>query len=197
MALRRQVHEYANRMQVLSGLHELGENVEAQRFLAEMVGGYERSPEIQIGQIGDPVVAGTVVALMRTARRRQIRLELDPHSQLGRMPSTLNALDFVTVVANLTGNALDAVADQPSDRRRVQLAITATGTELQLAVRDWGWGVHGLTFEELSRAGRSTKQGHSGVGLTLVQEIVEDHAGHVDLESTPEGTRLTVVLPWA
>lgn len=195
-ALRRQVHEYANRMQVLSGLHELGENVEAQRFLAEMIGGYESSPEIHTGQIGDPVVAGTLVALMRTARRRQIRLDIEPDNQLGRMPSTFNALDFVTLAANLVGNALDAVADQSDDRRRVHLAIAVIGTELQLAVRDWGSGVDGLTFEELSCPGRSTKQGHSGVGLTLVREIVDDHGGYVVLEPMPDGTRLTVMLPW-
>jgi signal transduction histidine kinase len=194
--LRRQVHEYANRMQVLSGLHELGDNVAAQHFLAEMVGGYESSLAVRVGQIRDPVVAGTLVALMRSAQRRNIRLELEPDSQLRRLPSTLNVLDLVTVVGNCVTNALDAAAGQSGDRRRVQLKIAAPNEVLNISVRDWGPGVHGRTLDDLCRLGSTTKQGHHGVGLALVREIVESQGGSLDLKPEPDGVRLLIVLPW-
>jgi two-component sensor histidine kinase len=194
--LRRQVHEYANRMQVLSGLHELGDNVAAQHFLAEMVGGYERSLAVRVAQIRDPVVAGTLVALTRSAQRRNIRLELEPDSQLRRLPSTLNVLDLVTVVGNCVANALDAAAGQSGDRRRVQLKIAASNEMLNLSVRDWGPGVHGRTLDDLCRLGSTTKQGHHGMGLALVREIVENHGGTLDLKPEPDGVRLLIELPW-
>jgi signal transduction histidine kinase len=38
--------------------------------------------------------------------------------------------------------------------------------------------------------------GGSGLGLSLVQRIVEKHDGTIDVASTPgEGTRFTVTLP--
>lgn len=194
--LRRQVHEYANRMQVLSGLHELGDNVAAQRFLAEMVGGYESSLAVRVAEIRDPVVAGTLVALMRSAQRRNIRLELEPGSQLRRLPSTLNVLDLVTVVGNCVTNALDAADSQNGKRRRVQLKIAAHDEVLNLSVRDWGPGVQGRTLDDLCRLGISTKQGHHGLGLALVREIVEQQRGSLDLQAEPDGVRLMIALPW-
>jgi anti-sigma regulatory factor (Ser/Thr protein kinase) len=194
--LRRQVHEYANRMQVLSGLHELGDNVAAQRFLAEMVGGYEGSLAVRVSQIQDPVVAGTLVALMRSAERRNILLVLEPGSRLRRLPSTLNVLDLVTVVGNCVTNALEAAAAQSGERRRVQLKIAAYDDLLELSVRDWGPGVQGRTLDDLCRLGSSTKQGHHGMGLALVREIVENQGGTLDLESEPDGVRLLIALPW-
>ena len=196
-ALRQQVHEYANRMQVLSGLHELGDDAAAHQFLAEMVQGHEDSPAVQVGQIEDPVVAGTLVALMRNARRRRIRLELDAHSQFERLPSAVNTLDLVTVVANTVDNALDAVADQHGDRRRVHVSIAQTDSVLRLVVRDWGLGVHGRTVDDLTRPGSSTKHGHHGVGLALVRTIVDDRHGHLEIEPTPIGLQLIVSLPWS
>jgi signal transduction histidine kinase len=196
-ALRQQVHEYANRMQVLSGLHELGDDAAAHRFLAEMVQGHENSPAIQVGQIEDPIVAGTLVALMRSARRRRIRLELDADSQLERLPSAIDTLDLVTVVANIVDNALDAVADQDGDRRRVHVSIAETDSVLRLVVRDWGPGVHGRTIDDLTRPGSSTKHAHHGVGLTLVRTIVDEHHGHLRIEPTQAGLRLVVSLPWS
>jgi signal transduction histidine kinase len=195
MALRQQVHEYANRMQVLSGLHELGDDAAAHRFLADMVQGHENSPAILVGQIEDPIVAGTLVALMRSARRRRIRLELDADSQLERLPSAISTLDLVTVVANTVENALDAVADQDGDRRRVNVSIAQTDSVLRLVVRDWGPGVHGRTVDDLTRQGTSTKHGHHGVGLTLVRTIVDEHHGNLEIEPSPAGLRLSVSLP--
>lgn len=194
--MRRQLHEHANRMQVLSGLHELGDDVAAHRFLAEMVGGYEGSPSVRVGRIHDPVVAGTLVALMRDAERREVLLELEASSRLERVPSTLNVLDLVTVVANCITNALDAAATQAGDRRRVHVKIKASHDVLILSVRDWGPGVQGRTLDDLCHPGSTTKPGHHGVGLTLVREIVETQGGSIDLEASADGVKILVALPW-
>jgi anti-sigma regulatory factor (Ser/Thr protein kinase) len=193
--MRRQLHEHANRMQVLSGLHELGDNVAAHRFLTEMVGGYEASPAVRVGKIHDPIVAGTLVALMRNAQRRQVRFELDTSSRLPRLAPKLNVLDLVTVVANCITNALDAASAQSGERRLIRVKLAAEQGGFVLSVRDRGPGVQGRTLDELCRPGSTTKQGHHGVGLTLVREIVETREGSLDLEDSPNGVNLVVALP--
>jgi sensor histidine kinase regulating citrate/malate metabolism len=196
LALRRLAHEYANRMQVLQGLHELGDDATARRFLAEMVAGHEGSPAVRVGAIDDPVVAGTVVALMRAADRRCVGFELDPDSRLGPRPSTLGVLDLVTIVANCVGNALDAAAEMVGERRRIRVTLVEASGALRFSVRDWGAGAQGRTVEDLTRAGVSTKPGHHGMGLTLVREAVEDLGGRLALTPLDDGLRVSAVLPW-
>lgn len=71
-----------------------------------------------------------------------------------------------------------------------------------LRVTDHGMG---MTAEEASRAGerfyRADRTGHipgTGLGLPLVKEILQNHGGTVDIDSTPgEGTRVVLWLPEA
>jgi signal transduction histidine kinase len=195
--LREQVHEYANHLQALSGLYELGDMTAAARLLAQMIGRHEGSPVMRVSQVEDPVIAGTLVSLMRVAERRRIRLDFDRHCRVRRLPSTLNLLDLVTVLANCVGNALDAVSAVGDDkRRRVVIALIESPHDLRLTVRDWGPGVQGRSVDELTRSGVTTKPGHHGVGLTLVREIVDKRGGRLSLRSLRPGALLTVSLPW-
>jgi two-component system sensor histidine kinase PilS (NtrC family) len=41
----------------------------------------------------------------------------------------------------------------------------------------------------------TTKANGSGLGLAIVHRAIEAHRGHVFVESSPKGTRFTVVLP--
>jgi signal transduction histidine kinase len=54
------------------------------------------------------------------------------------------------------------------------------------------------TLERAGHPGFTTKSSGSGLGLTLVQRIVEQHGGRFELVSSPgEGTRAVVSLPGA
>jgi anti-sigma regulatory factor (Ser/Thr protein kinase) len=195
-ALREQTHEHSNHMQVLLGLHELGDITAAREFLAEMMDAHEQSAAVRLAQINDPVVAGTVVALTRAAHRRRIVFEVDHDSHLDVLPSTLRALDLVTVLANCVGNAFDAATHVSAKRRLVSLAVFQEPQQLVVRVRDWGPGLQGLDSSEVVRAGSTTKAGHHGMGLALVQAIVDDLSGQISFEEHPDGLCVNVVLPW-
>jgi signal transduction histidine kinase len=52
------------------------------------------------------------------------------------------------------------------------------------------------TLERAAHPGFTTKSSGSGLGLTLVQRIVEQHGGRFELDSSPGvGTRATVTIP--
>lgn len=98
------------------------------------------------------------------------------------------------VIANLVDNAL-----VHGEGERVILALTAGESTMRLAVADSGPGVptgsEAAVFERHMRFG--ARPG-SGLGLTIVQELVERMAGSVALTSTPgTGTTVTVELPLA
>ena len=67
-------------------------------------------------------------------------------------------------------------------------------------VRDTGVGIpvdeQAQVFERFWRGGASRGVAGSGIGLTVVNELVIAHRGSVDLDSRPgHGTTVTVTLP--
>ena len=99
------------------------------------------------------------------------------------------------VLVNLIKNALDAMGGRGSITLRVRRG-DADDPGLVLEVADSGPGMDPATLERAGHPGFTTKATGSGLGLTLVQRIVEQHGGRFELDSKlGEGTRAIVSLP--
>lgn len=99
------------------------------------------------------------------------------------------------VVINLVMNALFALSNRSQS---IQIMADCSGTLVRIIVEDEGCGIDDkiqpFIFDPFFTT--RTETGGTGLGLSLVQEIVHYHRGRVQVESKPgEGTRITVVLP--
>ena len=85
---------------------------------------------------------------------------------------------------NLLLNACEAA---PSKEGRVQVAISRTASSLTIEVSDNGPGIaepiHDKLFHPFVSYG---KENGTGLGLTVVQKIVQDHGGEVSVERTSD-----------
>jgi signal transduction histidine kinase len=98
------------------------------------------------------------------------------------------------VMLNLLFNACEAVAPE-GGRIEVTCRTTEAGSEIVLA--DNGPGIpeaiRGELFQPFVSAG---KEKGIGLGLTVVQKIMQNHGGEVRIESTgPEGTVFKLIFP--
>jgi signal transduction histidine kinase len=124
------------------------------------------------------------------ARHAEIALALDPL----RPTVTGDPVQFQQVVLNLILNALDASADAPTPR--VVVATMGRGEEVELVVRDNGPGLTEDVRRRLFESFFTTKAQGLGLGLPIVQSIVERHAGRVHAENGEEGGAVfRVVVP--
>ena len=104
------------------------------------------------------------------------------------------------VFQNLVSNAIKYGAGGGS----ILLRARATGTRVAVSVIDRGIGIaaaeQGRIFEPFYRAAdviAAQIQG-AGLGLSLVQRIVDAHGGRVEVQSTPgQGSEFIVTLPAA
>ena len=189
--LREQTHEHANHLHAIRGLLALGEPEDALRFVERLETAHHVAYGSISGAIEHHVVAGLLLAETAVAQQRGIVLEVDEASRLAQLPARLTDADAVTIVGNLLENAFDAVGRLPAERRRVRLTVLDDGAELLIRVTDRGPGVP----EHALDRGVSTKDGHAGVGLALVQEAAAAAGGALTVATTAQGSTFTVRLP--
>ena len=100
------------------------------------------------------------------------------------------------VLVNLIKNAVEMMGDRGVVTLRVRRAAATDGDCVTLEVEDNGPGMDAATLERATHPGFTTKSTGSGLGLTLVQRIVEQHGGRFGIESSPGvGTRAWLTIP--
>jgi signal transduction histidine kinase len=96
------------------------------------------------------------------------------------------------VLVNLLKNAMQAM----NRGGEVTVTTEAAGADAVILVSDTG---SGMTEEQLSRLFQpffTTKDKGTGLGLMIVQRILRDHGGRIDVDSAPgKGTTFRVRLP--
>ncbi|MCK5652454.1 MAG: HAMP domain-containing histidine kinase, partial [Gemmatimonadetes bacterium] len=107
-------------------------------------------------------------------------------------------------ISQAVSNLLDNAVKYSGEARSVNVRAFVSDTWVTVAVEDFGVGIPGeeidRVFDRFYRGGdaltRSVKG--SGLGLTLVKQVVEAHGGEVQVESAPDhGSTFSIRLPTA
>jgi two-component system phosphate regulon sensor histidine kinase PhoR len=168
-------------------------HIESRGFRAQVVPVDVASLLHNAGSAVEPQAAAAGVALtLRDERTDEDRAALGPAQVIGD-PGQLDR-----VLLNLLSNA---VKFTPAGGR-VELTWSLRPDEVVVHVRDTGIGVPeqelaqlGTRFYRASNATSAAIQG-TGLGLTIVRGILEQHGGTLELSSVPgEGTDACVRLP--
>jgi two-component system, NtrC family, nitrogen regulation sensor histidine kinase NtrY len=117
------------------------------------------------------------------------------HFQNGPIPPLeLDREQMKRVLINLLDNAVAAVQEQGE----IRLATSHDRSRgvVCLEVADDGCGLASGVKPRIFEPYFSTKQNGTGLGLTIVSQIVEDHQGYIRVRpNEPRGTRFTIELP--
>jgi PAS domain S-box-containing protein len=100
--------------------------------------------------------------------------------------------------AHLVANAAEATSGQT--KRRITLTAKpvregSRASGVVVTVRDNGKGIAPELKDKIFSPFVTTKARGIGLGLPIVKRTVFDHHGRVDVESTPRGTEVSVLLP--
>jgi two-component system sensor histidine kinase TtrS len=144
---------------------------------------FVRKEEPEMAPVAVADMFETVMVLMRQdARRAGVAL----HRQIGFGADTVMAqrTQIEQVLLNLVRNAVEAMNDQPRERR-VLLLARRNGEVVEIRVVDTGPGLGRGSPEHLFEPFVTTKPQGLGVGLSISQGIVEAHGGRLRVDSTP------------
>jgi signal transduction histidine kinase len=188
---------------------ELGQEAdEARRLVASIIGEVDRLTEItetylRFTRLPRPkleredlgALVTSVVALGRgEVEKEGIALSLDIAPDLPEIPA--DEAQLRQALINLVRNAREALAQATTKRLAISLAADGAAARLVLRVSDSGPGIDAGDLGRIFDPFFSTKAQGTGLGLALVQQIVVDHGGQIDVESGPgRGTTFTLAFP--
>jgi nitrogen fixation/metabolism regulation signal transduction histidine kinase len=147
-----------------------------------------------------PFVVGELMGDLRTLFHHDVvagRLvfELPPVV----MPLVADVGQLRQALINLIQNGLDATAASTpggAGPGRVRVTVAAHGDKVFFAVTDDGAGLSEQQRAQLFVPGFTTKTHGTGLGLTIVERIVSDHQGTIEVDSVPgRGTTFLIQLP--
>ena len=106
-------------------------------------------------------------------------------------------------VLNVVENACQAMTPEDDDAapaedsdRRLSVATRTTGARVEIRVRDTGPGIDEATPAKVFEPLFSTKAFGVGLGTTVVEQIMEQHDGGIEIDSAPgRGTEVVLWLP--
>lgn len=145
----------------------------------------------------DEVVRETVASLQPIAKKRRIRLVEQPTQSLP--PVAADKSMITQAVKNLVSNAIK----YSPERTTVTVSTALEAEAIRLSVEDRGFGIPTESkdrvwekFYRVVREGQEKDEESTGLGLSFVREVVEQHGGSVDLESeVGRGSKFSFTLP--
>ena len=196
-ALRANSHEFLNKLQVISGLLQMGYTSEAQTYIGDMSSTQEHIIGPVIKLIRNANVAALILGKENNMRELDISLTLLRNSKLPERSRYLETAELVTVVGNLLENAMEAINAAPEgSMRAVTLQLTEDDNGLLVMVSDTGEGIREEDLPRIFDYGFSTKARNGrGIGMKLIMDIVDRHGGSIDVDTEPgSGTTISMIF---
>ncbi len=125
-----------------------------------------------------------------------VQVEWRPDSHLPPLFGFENRLR--AVLKQLIDNALDAMDDAGVRQRELRLITQSAPGAIRITLEDTGTGVPEALRLRIFEPFFTTKEnaGRMGMGLPMVQEVINQHGGTVHLESGPQGgCTVNLLLP--
>lgn len=147
------------------------------------------------------IVSSCVYFVQVQADKRGIKIEKELAPELPR--GMLDRQQIKQVIMNLLLNAMDAIGENCGTIRvRTRLLQKADGQEwAQIEIEDTGHGISSAHLAHIFDPFFTTKLSGTfnegtGLGLTIVHQIVQDHRGDIQIQSTEGvGTTFRIQLP--
>lgn len=148
------------------------------------------APILQKVYIED-IVRDILPLITQTSSSRQEK-QIEFLIHLEKVAVSVDANQMKQVMHNLIRNSMEAMAGQG----QISIYSTVKDDVYQIYIKDTGTGIPSEMQSSLYNPFSTSKETGTGLGLTIVQRILQNHEGKIELVSTSsEGTTFLIHLP--
>jgi PAS domain S-box-containing protein len=141
----------------------------------------------------DKVIADVLLLVGPFARRQNVKLA---HTVTRGLPRIMGEeVQLGQLIMNLLRNGIDAVLDQPVERRRVAIRSMQRNGQVVVEIEDSGPPISDEVKSRMLEPFFTTKAEGLGMGLPISVTIAEALGGRLEIASSETGTVARVMLP--
>lgn len=196
-SIRGQRHDFLNHVQVIHTMVQMGRTEQLKTYVGDLV--KETRDVSDIVHHSSPALAAFIQAKTTVSIGKGIDFTYELPAKWDAGETTVKVIDIIKIMGNLVDNAFDEAMNLPQQERSVFASIRVLEDgSIELLVSNRGRSLTAHDRQLIFKPGYTTKgEGHSGLGLAIVQERVKHYKGSLDLVSDErEGlTTFKVYLP--
>jgi len=168
---------------------------ERSKGLIKFVNNYQQLHKIarlELAEVDIRKLVEGVTGLFRT-EIEEGNIDLRTKYGFGDMSYSVDGKLLEQALINLLKNAIEAVRTR--EQSRIVIEVGRTDQELRILISDNGKGISPDQLDKIFVPFYTTRKGGSGIGLSLVREIVQAHRGCIEVYSTPKlGTKFRILI---
>ncbi len=152
---------------------------------------FARPPKLQLSATDVTLMIDNTVKLVASqAREKKIEIVTD----FGQLPTVMiDQNQMQQVLLNLIQNAMEAI--HGAGKITISTGLSRE-REVVIRIMDTGIGMNEETQSKIFNLYYTTKPQGTGLGLSLVHQIISQHDGHIEVESAVgKGTTFSIYLP--
>jgi len=132
------------------------------------------------------------VLFLGKLNRPQVRISIEENLQPDLQPVCGDSELLIHAFMNLMINAMDAIENEGT----IKVATRQEKEWAVITISDSGAGIPPDAMEKIFNPFYTTKDNGTGLGLSIVHKIVDEHGGHIEVDSRlGAGTTFTIRLP--
>jgi signal transduction histidine kinase len=137
------------------------------------------------------IVSNTLALLDNELKNRNISVNLNFENK--ELTFYVDVSNFNQIILNVIKNAMDAVEANSGEIRIIGRTIDESSEKGELNIFDNGTGIEQSLVEKVFDPFFTTKSNGTGLGLSVVHELVQQNDGEIDIKSIQnEGTKVSL-----
>lgn len=189
--LRAQRHDYLNQIQVVYGLLDMEEYDEARNYMNSVF--KEMTKLSKALKTSEPAINALLQAKLQVAESKSIDMYLDIRTDLKELK--IEPWELCKVLANIIDNAMTAL-EQKEGEKEIHLCMEQDKKNYIFQIANNGPAIPASQKKLIFEEGYTTKKenGH-GMGLYIVNKVIGDIGGSLEVESNEKQTSFNIKLP--
>lgn len=190
-SMRANVHEFKNKIHVISGLLKLEEYEEVQKYVSSIrIKLDEENDEVQ--NIEDPIIKALLLTKISLAKEKEICLNLQKGSNLMEKHNNIYSDDLIIIIGNLIENSVDSLNLFKNRKKVIDIKISETKNNIFISITDNGEKI--VDSQKIFQMGYSSKGNNRGSGLALIKNLVSLYHGKIDIIEESEQKTFNILL---
>ena len=190
-SMRANVHEFKNKIHVISGLLRLEEYEAAKNYVSDIRTELDNENK-EVEGISDPIIKALLLTKINLAKEKKIKLSVEEGSNLMKSHKNISSDDLIIIIGNLIENAVESFESSVSPKKYINVYLLEDSDKIFIQVTDNGTPIKNK--ENIFKIGISSKGDGRGSGLALIKNLVSLYNGTIDINEEKDFKTFSIEL---